>query len=379
MLVESKRPTLHEIARLAGCSKAAVSTVLNHAKGNTVIGPSLRRQVQQVARDLGYVPRFASRSLATGITRTLGIYIPAGPWAGIGAGYERLILSGIETACQAAGYDMLIVNLSGSRSIEDCLYKVAEQRVDGLLAIHASAESVELKKLVGVCRNLVAVDYSEIEPREMDAVVFDNRAAMEMAVDHLWRLGHRRIGYVGDGRSLPVADDRLRREGYLSAIRGRGIDPDRRWSVLEALVLGPSETPGGASRLAGSLAVDRAMALGTGGPTALITFNDLIAAAAIQQCHARGVGVPGRLSIVGVDDSPLCQWISPQLTSIRHPLRQMGQCAAEQLIERAGASPSALADAASRRGRRVSFAPELVVRQTTAAALSDSPRAGDSQ
>ncbi len=360
-----KRPTLSEIARLSSCSKAAVSTILNQSRSTTMVSDGLRKQVEAVAKDLGYVPRFASRSLATGKSQTLGIYIPANPWAGVGGGYERLILAGIEKACQAAGYDMLMINLNGERSLEDCLYKVAEARVDGVVVIHVTGESGLLERLVASCRNIVAVDYSHAEPAELDAVVFDNAAAMELAVEHLVGLGHRRIGYVGGGKAPIVTDDRLRRDGFLAAMRKRGLEVDPGWVMMDLPAGLDEEIPGGRLRLLANRAVDRTIELGDRGPTSVVAFSDLVAAAIVQRCAARGVSVPGRLSVVGVDDSPLCEWINPPLTSIGHPLSKMGETAARMLIDRAAQPSSQDNGVARKKGQRITFSPVLAARQTT--------------
>lgn len=358
-----KRVTLPEIARLAGCSKAVVSTVLNHSRGNTAVGSELRRRVEEVAREVGYVPNFASRSLARGNTSTLGVYIPPGPWSGIGAGYESQILRGVEGACQHAGYDVLILNLAGDSTPEMCMAKVAEQRVDGVLVVHARSESPGLQELIESGTHVLAVDYSQ-PTSEMDAVVFDNAAGMELAVTHLAGLGHRRIGYIGTCLIDPGPDDRIRRSGLIAAMSKLGLPLDERWANLSSPGFCELDVPGGHCRLAGITGVNRIVEMGDDAPTAVVAYSDLVALSAMQRLAELGKPVPKSLSIVGFDDSPACTLVWPELTSIRHPLEEMGRHATELLIARARAGKQE-----GRRERapveRVVFKPELMVRGTT--------------
>jgi len=137
----TKKITLKDIAEHIGCSKAVVSTVLNKSKGNTGASPQMREKIQQVAHDLGYRPNFSSQSLARKRTQTFGAYIPPQPWGSIGSNYESVIFRGIEKACQELDYDLLIFNRFGDLRQENCLEKLYQNRVDGLLLVHAQSGS----------------------------------------------------------------------------------------------------------------------------------------------------------------------------------------------------------------------------------------------
>ena len=112
-----RRPiTLKMISEKAGCSISSVSTVLNNSRGNSVVGDKTRRHILAIANELGYRPNFASRSLKTRRSRTVGVYVQPQLWRSLGNNYERQIFKGIEEAAFERNYDILVLNLSSRRS-----------------------------------------------------------------------------------------------------------------------------------------------------------------------------------------------------------------------------------------------------------------------
>ncbi len=355
----SRRPTLSAIASRIGCSKAVVSTVLNNAKGNTIVSDALRKRVEDTAREIGYVPNFASRCLARKSTRMLGVYIPPGIWTGVGMMYEGRIIRGIERTCQERNYELLLINASGSRNADNCVRKIEEQQVDGILLVHARSNTLGLQQILEATNKIVAVDYNEPEPSSLNAVSFDNTAAVNMAVEHLVELGHKRIMYVGPSTMEPSPDDLSRRNAFNSAIRHFNLP------LIEKPSAGKTSIYGGAIQSA----VDFSISLGNGMPTAFVTYNDLLAVDLMHRLTDKGIDVPGKVSVIGIDDSPFCTIARPQLTSVRHPLELMGQQAVLMLLELMEKESMDIADG-DRTGKRTLFSPELVVRGTTGKAIS---------
>ena len=349
---DHRPPTIKDVARRARCSPAVVSTVVNGARGNTAASAATRRRVLAAARALNYRMHFASRSLVRGRTGTLGIYIPPSPWSGLGFSYDDTILRGVEAGCRAAGHDLLLINMTGTLAPQACLDKFAERRIDGLLLIHTEPGSPWIGELLAARRNVVAVDYSKPEPG-LNAVVFDNAAAGRLAVEHLAALGHRKIGFLGSCRRPQSLDGLLRQRGFLDAMAARGLPVRPAWVFDHRLLdhpLRPQDEVCQAEGLAGARHI---AALGARGPTAWVAYSDLVAVSALAGLRAAGRQVPLDVSIMGVDDAECCRMVSPSLTSLRHPLEEMGQAAVELLV-----TPGAA-------GRQVIFTPTLVAREST--------------
>lgn len=365
MIADGNPVTIKDVARRAGCSPAVVSTVVNGAKGNTMVGARTRQRVLRAARELGYRTNFASRSLVRRRTSTLGIYIPPSPWSGLGFSYDDTILRGVETACRASDHDLLLINMTGTLGPQVCLDKFAERRIDGLVLIHAEPGSPWIGDLVAAGRNVVAVDYSNPEPG-LDAVVFDNAAAGRLAVEHLVSLGHRRIGFIGSCRQPPSLDGLLRQQGFLEAMAAHGLPVRPAWVFDHHLLERPLRPQDEVCQAEGLAGARHIVSLGPRGPTAWIAYADLVAVNVLSGLRTAGKRVPLELSVMGVDDSEWCRVATPPLASLRHPLEEMGRAAVELLVARSAAGGSRTSGRLPRVGRHVIFQPELVARESTA-------------
>lgn len=327
----TKKVTLKDIAQHIGCSKAVVSTVLNQSKGNTGASQQMRDKIQQVALDLGYRPNFSSQALAKQRTQTFGAYIPPQPWGSIGSNYESVIFRGIEKACQELDYDLLIFNRFGDLRQENCLEKLYQHRVDGLLLIHAQSGSDYLKDFIKTGVPIVGVDYSNPEP-EIDAITFDNAGAIHQAMNHLVALGHTRIGYIGAPSKHIVPDHIIRRDNYIQALQRVGLPMNQEWIFDENhpqfIAQQNDSTLHPTTQFYLNLPADKR-------PTAVIVFNDLTAVELIQDLTDQDIKIPNDLSVVSVDDSAICRMIRPRITSMQHPLEAMGYRATQLLHARA--------------------------------------------
>jgi DNA-binding LacI/PurR family transcriptional regulator len=355
----SRQITLKDVARAAKCSTAVVSTVINRARGNTLVSAELRRRVETTARELGYRADFASRSLVRKSTQTLGIYIPPGPWAGTGFAYESEILTGVEEICRERNYDLLLINLTGNQTPDICEAKLTERRIDGLLLVHVEPGSPWVRDLAQVGHNIVAVDYPSAEPG-VNVISFDNAAAARVAVDHLVDLGHRRLGYIGSCREPVHHDAAVRQQAFLQRAAELGLELRPEWVFDRERSPHKLRPDDAVCQVEGQLAADYILSLGSAGPTAWLAYGDMVAAFAMPRLQAGGVRIPQDLSLMGVDDSHWCQMVTPHLTSVRHPLREMGRRAAELLINNAITHVDG--DSSSQEMAR----PQLVVRQSTA-------------
>lgn len=352
--------TIKDVARQAGCSPAVVSTVVNRARGNVVVSDETRQRVLAAAAQLGYRPHFASRSLVRQRAQTIGVYIPfAG--ASIGYPYEAAILRGIEGACRARQYDLLAINLGGDHSPDLCGHKFTEQRIDGLLLLHVAHNATWVAPLAAANRNIAAVNYYG-PVRGIDTINFDDRAATQLAVSHLRTLGHRAIGYVGRLAPHPGPGERLRREGFVAAVRAAGLTLDADWVIDESVPAFNRRDSAGEPPAPTDIALETILSQPPQRrPTAWVTHNDMVAIPLLQRLQSAGIRVPEDVSVIGIDDHEFCRYSTPTLSSIRQPLEAMGARAAELVVGRA------LTEELDCPTRHELFEPTLITRGSTAA------------
>ena len=353
-----RRITLKDIAREADCSAAVVSTVLNGAKGNTLVSEETRARVVEIAARLDYHPNFASRSLKMSRSRTLGIYVQNAPWRLLSNSYEMQVFKGIERAAREREYDLLLINLGSGVGPHACARKIAEHRVDGVLLIHAPIEAPWIDELLNLTANVVAVDYNLAKPG-LDCMMFDNAAAVRLAMEHLAGLGHRRIGFIGSCLEEPEYDSLQRLGAFKTALTHCDCDGDPNLIFTGDKCprkIFPEEP---CCQLEGQFGADYFLALGEAAPTALIGYNDLVAIEAMRQLQDRGIEVPEQMSVIGIDDSERCLYSRPLLSTVYHPMAEMGYDAAMRLIDKTERQTPTEAI------HRV-FAPGLVVRKSTA-------------
>lgn len=323
---ERKTVTLKMIAEMAGCSTAVVSTVLNGSRGNTKVSEKTSQRIREIAERENYRPNFASRSLKKSSSRTLGVYVQPNVWHGLGLVYEMSIFKGIERAAMELRYDLLILNMSCDAAAAVCAEKLAEHRIDGVLLLHADTDAEWLNALAAEHANVVAIDYNKPEAG-FEVVSFDNTAAVHTALRHLLELGHRRIGFIGHGTARAEWDT-LEREEAFRAAKGH---PD--FAELELLFYSATDIPEDSlyCQLEGENGM-RYFLECPQRPSAVVAYNALVGLYARRTAQKSGLHVPDDLSIIGIDRPDFSSWQELELTSIDHPLSDMGDAAARLLI-----------------------------------------------
>jgi DNA-binding LacI/PurR family transcriptional regulator len=329
---------LADIAAQAGVSEATVSRVLNGKPG---VAAATRQAVLAALDVLGYERPTRLRQRSAGL---IGLITPE-----LSNPIFPALAQVIEQVLTRYGYTPVLCTQTPGGSTEDELVEMLVERgVTGIVfvsGLHAdtTADTARYDKLQGQGVPFVMINgYSEriaapfISP--------DDRAAMWMAVRHLAGLGHERIGLaVGPSRFVPV----LRKEEGFTAAMGEVLgrsEEDSRELIQHSLFT----VEGG--QAAANVLLDK-------GCTAIVCGSDLMAFGAIRAARARGLAVPGDISVVGFDDSPLIAFADPPLTTIRQPVESMGAAAVNVLLEEIGGNPA-------QRGEFV-FQPELVVRGST--------------
>ncbi|MBR7826507.1 LacI family DNA-binding transcriptional regulator [Actinospica sp. MGRD01-02] len=347
--------TLKQVAAEAEVSLATASRVLHRSGGREVRG-ALAERVQAAAERLGYVSNPHAQALARARSSTVGLIVHD-----VTDPYFAAIATGAMHAAHADGVMVMMAATFRDPELEiDYLGRLRAQGARGaLLAGSGSTDPAVSGRLADAItaftREGGRVTAIGARPdAHIDAVVPDNTDGARQARAHLEALGHRRIGVVsGPGTLLTV---RQRLEGLGDGLRTVEADFTRE---------------GGYEAAAKLLAAHP-----DGGLTALIALNDLMAAGALAAARDAGRRVPEDLSVVGFDDLPFAADLSPALTTVRLPLRQMGERAMALLLTGSdGASPAAGPSAASAAEpgaaasrRTVDFPVELVVRASTAEA-----------
>jgi DNA-binding LacI/PurR family transcriptional regulator len=330
--INMRKATLKDIATEIGCSVAVVSTVLNNAKGNSKVCDATRQKIIDYASKINYRPNFASRSLKMNRTHTLGIYIQPRAWRGIGNTYDMGILKGIEQMARKYNYELLLLNMGGKVLPDICQERWDEQRIDGLILIHADVDAEWIIKLVKNNPYIVAIDYNKVTPN-LSNIMFDNVKAIELAAKHLASLGHSRIGFIGHCVQKPDWDVAQREKAFLDLRSKYSLD------MHDELFYDIKKCPERISldetycQLEGKTGADYFKSL-KHPPTAIICYNDLVAVATLSQFKKIGLSVPKDVSIVGFDNSEFCQFTSPTITTIDHPLEKMGIRGTEVLLDK---------------------------------------------
>ncbi len=326
--------TISDVSRLAGCSKGVVSAVVNNARGNISVSDQMRKRVLDAAAELGYRPNYASQCLARNATKTLGIYVAPAEGASVGYPYEGRILRGIEMACRAHDYDLLILNIGGSVSPEQCLQRFAEGRVDGVIIVHASPEANWISSLSAFNQNVVAVNH--YGPHQLlTNVVFDDHQAGVIAAKELARLGHTRIGYLGGVAADHGPGGERRLSGYHKGMAEAGLPIHDAW-IYD--VRGPHfadvSVGTGWSWEDGPNGADYFLSLVENRPTALVVYGDTLGLKAMHHFQNAGLNIPRDISLITIGGSETCHTANPMLSSAHMPLEEMSEYAALVLIDK---------------------------------------------
>ena len=336
---EVKRPTIADVAREAGVSQASVSFALNGQRG---VSESTRRRVIAIAKEIGWNPNGAARALSGAASNTIGIALrrPA-RILGIEPFFMELI-SGVEAELSTRSY-ALTLQVVADQAAELAVYRRwwGERRVDGVLVCDLRVDDPRIHVLEELALPTVVLG-AAAGSRSLGNVWSDDAAAIVEAVEYLAALGHRRIARVG---GLPeLLHTAIRTDAFADSCRRMGV---------EAAVTISSDYTGEEGARA-----TRRLLSSADRPTAVIYDNDIMAVAGLGVAHEMGLSVPGDVSLVAWDDSPLCQLVHPALTALSRDIPGYGAIAARQLLSViAGASAQSIQD----------DAPHLVTRGSTAA------------
>ncbi|MEV7633051.1 LacI family DNA-binding transcriptional regulator [Microbacterium sp. NPDC089318] len=314
------RPTIEEVAVLAGVSRSTVSRVVN---GATSVSAEALAAVHGAIAQLGYAPNRAARSLASRQTHAIGLVVPEDTTRFFGDPFLASVVAGISSRLAESEYILNLLIASDDPDGKMTRF-VRNGGVDAAIIVshHASDSFVErIAEAVPV-----VFGGRPATVRDSDIMVdVDNHAAARDAVAHLVAIGRRRIATITGTMSMSVSVDR--RDGFLAALADAGLQP-------------AGEIDGDFSEQGGAQAA-RLLLQRDGRPDAIFVASDLMARGAVGVLRSAGLRVPEDVAIVGFDDSPLAE--ASDLTSVRQPMFNQGELLAGMVVDLlAGRRPDAL-------------------------------------
>ncbi len=327
-------PTARDVALRAGVSPSTVSRVLN---GTVSVRPDKHDAVVRAAAALGFVANGAARALSTRRFMAVGAVVPnlenEGFLRALSAFQERLRRDDYTLVVTSAGYDL-------DRELLEASF-LLERGIDGLMLVGDIHRPALLRRIE---RGGIPLVQTFSLSRHRGCVGFDNAAASARATEYLLDLGHRRFGVItGQRRENDRGGARVQGVVRTLAARSLAIRPEHDVEVTYGIRDGRD-------------ALRQILSAGGERPTAVLCGTDQLAFGAMIEAHARGVDVPGELSVVGFNDADYAAFLRPALTTLRLPSTEIGAAAAEHLLARMAGRPTV---------RVTELEPQLVVRAST--------------
>lgn len=313
---------MKDVARHAGVSLSTVSYVLNDSGP---VGASRRARVLDAVRVLNYTPNESARNLKRRSASSIGLVVPD-----LTNQFFAHITEGVERA--AAARDVLLVLCAPEatdRSASEHAKLLRSQRLDGVIYLSGTGTQPSTVVELSEWGPVVLVD-ERIPGFDMPAVVSDGRRGAREVAQYVIEQGHRELAIIGGPEQLWTSGQRL--AGFREAIAGCGLDPD-----LIPYFAGTYQQESGVRLAAEALAA-------TPRPTAILCANDLMAFGALEYCRSQNIRVPEEVSLTGFDDVPIASLITPALTTVRQPAREMGYRAATLLFDLLDEEPRAEQD-----------------------------------
>jgi LacI family transcriptional regulator len=307
----------------------------------------VRERVWQVIRETGYQPHAAARSLVTRRTRIVGVVIPEAVTTLFTDPFFPHLLCGITQACNFQGYELMLSLFNGPAGPEEMYRRVVGGgHLDGMVVASTRVDDPLIERLLDDGVSFVMVGQHPNE--RVRYVDVDNVDGARMAVDHLARLGHHRIGTITGPLNMPAAADRL--EGYRQAMEAHRLPVD-----------GTLIVEGDFTEAGGMAAARRLLSLPV---TAIFAASDIMAVGALKVIRETDLQVPTDVALVGFDDVPIAAALQPALTTVRQPIERMGSMAASLLLSFLESPPEGSPPA-----QRLILPAKLVVRESCGALL----------
>lgn len=321
----SGAPTLEDVARVAGVSRATASRVI---RGSEPASGPARERVQAAIRELGYVPNHAARSLASRRTGAVAVVVPEPDLRLFSDPFLANTISGVAARLATAKMQLVLLMLPPTRDPSGIVDYLRPGRADGAIIMsHHRADG--LPALIGASHIPVVLQGRPFQPEShVPYVDVDNAEGGRLAARHLLSTGATRLATITGPMDMPAAVDRL--AGWQEELGAAGVDASVRYDA--------DFTPVGATLAARRLLKD------SPDVDAIFVHSDQMALAVIAELHRAGRSVPGDVRVIGFDDLDQARASEPSLTTLTNPGRDMGSVAADLVLQHieSGAAPASV-------------------------------------
>ena len=331
-----------KVAEKAGVSKSTVSRVLN----NGYVAPETRERIEQVMRELDYRPSSFAQNIRTRRSHEIAMMIPD-----LTNSFFTQMYRAIEDVMLRNGY---LVVLCETRQRIDNEIRYAEtlmrRNIDGLLYFTQQKEKKNQEYFVSLSAKIpvIFMDYAFADIEGIDCIGVKGREITAEAVEMLFRTGKRRIAYMNTPKKNNIT--MVRYYGYRDGLKVCGLPEDKSRVILPAVHAGSSLIDAGYTAA-------RKLLEQCPDTDAIMTASDQLAVGVIKYLDEKKIQIPEKVAVVGFDDIDLCQVISPKLSTIRQPIREMGEAAAKRLLKRIQSDEKA--------GKKILFEGQLILREST--------------
>ena len=327
--------TMTDIALKAGVSRTAVSAVLNEGSLKSVrISPESRQRILEAAEDLGYRPNQLARAVAMGKTRMIGYLVSEPRYEP----YWNIIVGALEAA-EGLGFTLKLLSVDW-RTLAERVRQCTELRLGGLVVRVNGDKRLIYEEANHARIPVVTVDEGIPQPSGI-RVTSDDSAGVGRVLQHLTKLGHRRIGFISSGFPLlhPLGQDpgdvgTVREQLFRREMAARGLNLPEGYVTRETtMVFGRGSEPA-IDDSSARAATHALLTHPEGRPSAIFCWRDETAMLAIRECHQKGLRIPEDVSVVGFSDISAARLFHPPLSTVKMPWEEIGRIAIQQLVQR---------------------------------------------
>ncbi len=304
--------TLREIAKAAGCSISTVSRAF--AGSEHPVNAETKERILSIANQLGYRPNVAARGLKTDRTFTIGLVV-----YNIASPFTPVLIRGIQEYLRQHDYFSVIISTDWDPELEsEAVHQLISRSIDGIIFVESWRD--EANTTLDVANKPYVFVYRLFNGSYTNSVLPDDRHGARLAVEHLVKLGHRRIGYINGPHDWNSSKDRL--AGYQDVLEKYGITYD------------PSLVEEGTWEVQSGYPIAKKYLSMSDRPTAIFAANDLMALGAIYAIQDAELSVPKDIAVVGYDDREIASCSRPTITTVCPPSFEMGKLAAQLMVDR---------------------------------------------